>query len=215
MKKILLLLLSLLAIPAWSAADSEQIHSLISANSSRVIAIAIEAKSYVESDPERYYQQIADQLLPIFDYDYFARAVMGHTASNRYLQSLSPEQQAVSRQQIADFKDALRTTLIKSYGKTFLNFADSKLEVKSVELMGEVQASAIQQVTAANQQHYTIQYTLRKIKGEWKIQNFIVEGINMGQSYRAQFDAALERYQGSVSDVIKHWPEIMSQNEKQ
>jgi phospholipid transport system substrate-binding protein len=209
------MLLSLFAIPAWSDANSDQISALINQTSAEVISIALAAKSYEATEPDRYYQQIADKLLPVFDYDYFARAVMGHTASNRYLQTLSPEQQTVARQQIADFKEALRATLIKSYGKTFLNFADSKLELKTVELMGEVQASAIQQVTDTSQQHYTIQYTLRKIKGEWKIQNFIVEGINMGQSYRAQFDTALERYKGSVPDVIQHWPEIMNQNEKQ
>jgi hypothetical protein len=35
----------------------------------------------------------------------------------------------------------------------------------------------------------------------------------MGQSYRAQFEGAMDRYKGSVSDVIKNWPQIMAGHE--
>lgn len=217
MKKIILGILTILSInTAWaSEADPlSQVKSLIETTSNKVISLTQEAQAYVDQEPERYYQQIANELTPVFDFDYFSRAVMGHTASNRYLQTLSPDEQNKARQQIANFTTALTTTLRNSYGKTFLKFADSKLEIDSAELQGNTQASVVQKITDPKGTVYTIQYSMRLIKGQWKIQNFIVEGINMGQSYRAQFQTALDTYQGDIDQVISHWPEIMNENEK-
>lgn len=217
MKKIILGILIILSInTAWaSEADPlSQVKSLIETTSNKVISLTQEAQAYVDQEPERYYQQIANELTPVFDFDYFSRAVMGHTASNRYLQTLSPDEQTKARQQIANFTTALTTTLRNSYGKTFLKFADSKLEIDSAELQGNTQASVVQKITDPKGTVYTIQYSMRLIKGQWKIQNFIVEGINMGQSYRAQFQTALDTYQGDIDQVISHWPEIMNENEK-
>ena len=71
-----------------------------------------------------------------------------------------------------------------------------------------------EKITDSKNQQYTIQYSLNNRDQQgWKIQNIIVEGINMGQSYRAQFESALERYKGSVNDVIKNWPELMQGHE--
>lgn len=219
MRKLPLLLLSwLVPIFSWAATanDSQQISQMITQTSEKVMAIVEQAKSTAGNDPDPYYQQIENTLSPIVDFDYFARAVMGHLASKRYIQTLPENEQAPAKQHIADFTAALRTTLIKSYGKTFLNFAGSKVELQSVELLGNPnQASVIQKVTDSGNQQYAIQYSLKKISNQWKIQNLIVEGINMGQSYRAQFSAALDVYKGNVGDVVEHWPEIMSQNEKQ
>jgi len=57
-----------------------------------------------------------------------------------------------------------------------------------------------------------VHYHMKRKNGNWLISNLTVNGVNVGQSYRSQFSAALESYKNNVDDVITHWPEIMNQN---
>jgi len=202
------LLMSVTAIASPTAKDAEQ---LVTSTAEKINVIVNGASSYFETDPDRYYQQIGATLDPILDYDTFARGVMGHVASKRYIQSLPAGEQDAARANLPKFRDVLHHTLIKGYGKIFYNYAGSTFSIKSSELLGNGdRASVTQQVIDTQKKRYELQYTLNH-QGEqgWKIQNVIVDGVNMGQSYRAQFEEALDRYKGSVSDVIQNWPQIM------
>ena len=140
---------------------------------------------------------------------------MGHLASKRYVLSLPEAERATAIQNISDFTAVLHNTVIRGYGKVFYQYPDFQFTIVASELIGSGdRASVTQKITDNKNQQYTIQYSLNKRNQQnWKIQNIIVEGINMGQSYRAQFESALERYKGSVSAVIKNWPEIMQGHE--
>ena len=204
--------MSVIAMAAPTAKDAEQ---LITTKAEEINLIVEGASSYFATDPDRYYQAVGAALDPIVDYDTFARGVMGHVASKRYIQGLPAAEQATARANLPKFRDVLHHTLIKGYGKIFYNYAGSKFSVKSSELLGSGdRASVTMHVVDTQNKRYELQYTLNH-QGEqgWKIQNVIVDGINMGQSYRAQFEEALDRYKGNVSDVIQNWPQIMDGHE--
>jgi len=206
------ILFSTAALAAPTAKDAEQ---LISTTSDEINAIVKGASAYFDTDPDRYYQQIGATLDPHVDYDTFARGVMGHIASKRYVESLPEGERAAARANLPKFRDVLHDTLVKGYGKVFYNYAGSQYAIKSTELIGSGdRASVTQKVIDPQRKQYELQYTLN-YQGEkgWKIQNVIVDGINMGQSYRAQFEEALDLYKGNVSDVIKNWPQIMDGRE--
>lgn len=206
------LLVSGVATAAPTAKDAEE---LITISANQINAIVQDAPAYIDTDPERYYQQIAKILDPVVDFTTFARGVMGHLASERYVQSLPEGEREAARATVPQFRDVLYHTVVKSYGKIFYSYAGSQFSIKSSELLGNGdRASVIQQVIDTQAQRYALQYTLNQKHGEdWKIQNVIVDGVNMGQSYRAQFEGAMDRYKGNVNDVIKNWPEIMAGHE--
>jgi len=206
------LLLSACAMAGPTAKDAEQ---LVTSTADKINTIVEGASTYMETDPDRYYQQIGATLDPVVDYDTFARGVMGHVASKRYVMSLPEGEREAARANLPKFRDVLQHTLIKGYGKIFYNYAGSTFSVKSSELLGSGdRASVTQQVIDKQKKRYELQYTLNyQAEQGWKIQNVIVDGINMGQSYRAQFEEALDRYRGSVSDVIQNWPQIMDGHE--
>jgi phospholipid transport system substrate-binding protein len=206
------LLLSACAMAGPSAKEAEQ---LVTSTAEKINIIVDGASGYYATDPDRYYQQIGATLDPLVDYDTFARGVMGHVASKRYVQGLPAGEQDAARANLPKFRDVLHHTLIKGYGKIFYNYAGSKYSIKSSELLGNGdRASVTMHVVDTQNKHYELQYTLNNQSGQgWKIQNVIVDGINMGQSYRAQFEEALDRYQGNVSDVIQNWPQIMAGRE--
>jgi phospholipid transport system substrate-binding protein len=219
-KSVKLSFLALAASILWSttvvaAPTAKEAELLISTTSDEINAIVKGASAYFDTDPDRYYQLIATTLDPLVDYDTFARGVMGHIASKRYVEGLPEAERAAARANLPKFRDVLHDTLIKGYGKIFYNYAGSQYAIKSSELIGNGdRASVTQKVIDPQQKQYEIQYTLNH-QGEkvWKIQNVIVDGINMGQSYRAQFEEALDLYKGNVSDVIKNWPQIMDGRE--
>jgi len=205
------LLLSFNAAAAPTATEAEQ---LITDSANQINAVVKDAAAYIETDPARYQQQIAAILDPVVDFTTFARGVMGHLASERYVRTLPPSEQQAARDAVPRFRDVLHNTVIKSYGKIFYNYAGSEYSIKSSELLGKGdRASVIQQVIDPQAQKYALQYTLNHAGDGWKIQNVIVDGVNMGQSYRAQFEAAMDRYKGNVDDVIQNWPQIMEGHE--
>lgn len=208
------LLMPGLAVAAPTAKDAEL---LITTNADKINAIVADAPAYIETDPQKYYKQIGAILDPVVDFDTFSRGVMGHVASKRYIESLPEGEREAARANIPAFRDVLYNTLVKGYGKVFYNYAGSKYSIKSSEVLGSGdRASVVQQVIDPQSQRYVIQYTLNLHGDEgWKIQNIIVDGVNMGQSYRAQFEAAQDRFQGNVSEVIKNWPQIMEGRENE
>jgi phospholipid transport system substrate-binding protein len=197
---------------APTAKDAEL---LVTTTAEKINAIVEGASAYMDTDPDRYYQQIGATLNPLVDYGTFARGVMGHVASKRYIETLPEGEREAARANLPKFRDVLQNTLIKGYGKVFYNYAGSTFAVKSSELLGSGdRASVTQKVIDPQGKHYELQYTLNhQAEQGWKIQNVIVDGINMGQSYRAQFEEALDLYKGSVGDVITHWPQIMDGHE--
>jgi phospholipid transport system substrate-binding protein len=199
-----------MAIPA--AKDAE---ALITTSADKINAVVEGASAYYDTDRARYHTEIAAILDPVVDFSTFAKGVMGNTASERYIQSLPEAGREAARARVPQFRDVLYHTVIKSYGKIFYNYKGSKFSIKSSELLGKGdRASVTQQVIDPQGEHYVRQYTLNAQGDQgWKIQNVIVEGVNMGQSYRAQFEAAVDRYKGDVNEVIKNWPQIMDGHE--
>lgn len=217
MKRSLLALVAglLVSAAATAAPNAKEAEDVIT-NSANAINLIVEgASAYYDTDRERYHKEIAAVLDPVVDFTTFARGVMGNMASERYVQSLPEEKREAARATVPQFRDVLYHTVIKSYGKIFYNYKGSKYSIKSSELLGKGdRASVTQQVIDPQGEHYVLQYTLNAQGGQgWKIQNVIVDGVNMGQSYRAQFEAAVDRYQGNVNEVIKNWPQIMDGRE--
>lgn len=211
---VLLLFVNQLASTAY-ASTSNAAEQLVESTSQKIMALVEQAPAYIDKDPDRYYRQIETTLDPIVDFAVFARGVMGHLASKRYIASLPQSEQDAAKQNITDFTNVLHDTVIRGYGKVFYQYAGSQFAMVSSELIGKGdRASVTQKITDTKNQQYTIQYSLNNRDQQgWKIQNIVVEGINMGQSYRAQFESAMERYKGNVRDVITNWPQIMDGKE--
>jgi len=75
---------------------------------------------------------------------------------------------------------------------------------------GDDRASVNQTITDKKNQNYLVQYSLHKVKdGSWMIANVVVEGVNLGQTYRSQFAEAVENHKGDVDYVVDNWVELM------
>ena len=53
---------------------------------------------------------------------------------------------------------------------------------------------------------YPITYKVRKNKnGDWLIINIIVNGVNLGLTFRNQFQALAKEHNENIDEIIKHW----------
>ena len=53
--------------------------------------------------------------------------------------------------------------------------------------------------------HYDLDYLLRvDTNNDWQVLNMVIDGVNLGASYRSQFDSAMDTY-NDADKVIANW----------
>jgi phospholipid transport system substrate-binding protein len=178
-----------------------------------LLAISQAARAYVDQDRERYYTAVSGVIDQIFDIQYFARGVMATYASARVYKSLQTEaEKAAFRDRVARFAIALKRVWMVKYADALLKADGEKIELARVNTGSDDndRASVEQTITDRKNQVYLVQYSLHKAKdGGWMVANAIVEGVNLGETYRSQFAEAVENNKGDVDYVVDHWIELM------
>jgi len=178
-----------------------------------LLAISQAARAYVDQDRERYYAEVSVVLDQIMYIQYFARGVMATYASARVYKSLQTEaEKAAFRDRVARFAVALKRVWMVKYADALLKADGERIELARVNTAddGGDRASVNQTITDKKNQTYLVQYSLHKLKdGSWMIANVVVEGVNLGQTYRSQFAEAVENHGGDVDYVVDNWVELM------
>lgn len=197
----------LFAFPA--VANTEDPVVVVREATADILDLIAEARGYYANDPDRFHKQVDALLTPVVDFDAFTRGVMGHYASPRYYNSLSGEAKAQYRSQVATFQQRFKQGLIETYAKGLLNFSGERIETQPLR-RGEAdrpQVNVVQHIYGkSGDKPYVVQYTLRKnSRDEWKVRNVIVEGINLGQTYRNQFASLMEQHRGDMEKVVAAW----------
>lgn len=142
---------------------------------------------------------VDDSLEQIADFRYIGASVMG-----RYFANATPQQRS-------RFVETFRQTLIDTYAKGLVTFDYRELRVLDNQQSRryEDQASVDMEVVAEDGSVYPVSYTLRLSDGQWRVVNVIVNGINLGLTFRNQFDQAMRDNGRDYDAVIDGWsPEV-------
>ena len=146
-------------------------------------------------DPEKFVETLSTVLDPVVAFDYIARGVMGNYAKH------------ATQQQVKQFSAAFKLGLVNSYGQGIANFGDQELIVVPPEapLSERQRLVTVVQEIRGNATHQ-LSYTMAKNRqGQWKMINIVLNGINLGQTFRGQFAATVEKNQGDVEKTINEW----------
>jgi len=153
--------------------------------------------SYKES-PDVLETALLDTLEPAVDFDAFSRGVMGS-----YYKGAEPAQRE-------KFVSAFKATLVELYTQGLVSTEVDDIKIEDTNKRSDTSASVTMRITSKDQNSYKIQYSLRKSDdASWKIRNLIVDGVNVGLTYRNQFKSAMETEDGNLERVIEIWPEII------
>ena len=177
----------------------------------QVMAVVVEAKSYVDAEPERYYQAVQAVLDPVIDFRGFARSVMGPYASSERYRSLDEAGRVQLRGQLDRFTEVMRLGLVRTYSKGLLAFGSSRIEVVQPpdDVVESSRVSVRQLIYSDEPEPYVMMYQMGRAKtGDWKLRNVIIESVNLGEIYRNQFQAAARKYDGDLDSVIDSWSSV-------
>jgi len=151
-----------------------------------------------ENDPDGYYRAVDETMAGFVDYRSIARAVMA-----RYWNDASPEQQE-------RFVEVFRRGLVRTYARALLEFEQQRVDVlplREEHLRGD-RALVRMEITGGNGRVYPLQYSMgRGDDGAWRVRNVIVDGVNLGLTYRNQFASAMQTgdARGDIDAVIRSW----------
>lgn len=173
----------------------------------RVLAVIEDARSYVDDDPERYYDAVHEVLDPFVDFRGFARGVMGDYATSDRYRSLDEAGREKLREQLDRFTQTMRTGLVRTYSKGLLAFGGSRVEIDDADVAADNRRATLKQLIYSDEaQPYVVIYQMARDRdGRWQLRNLVVENVNLGQIYRSQFESAARRYDGDLDQVIANW----------
>lgn len=155
-------------------------------------------KGSYDKDPERVHKMVDTALAQVVDYDGIAKSVMAAS----YRQATDAQRRR--------FADVFRASLVRTYTKAMLQFVDFRMSVLAPNPAerrpdrGTVRVQAV----APDGKVYPMEYSVMKMPaGDWRIRNVIVNGINLGLTYRNQFQAAVNSpaNRGDLDKVISGW----------
>ncbi|UZJ44824.1 ABC transporter substrate-binding protein [Marinimicrobium sp. C6131] len=192
----------LMAANLWAAEPvnpkQETPHELIE-EVTEVLFDVVQEYNGGSENAERYYDEIQGILEPVVDFEFIAKAVMGSHRSE------------ASDEQVDTFVQVFKRGLVTTYAKGIANYVDSEISIRppSEDIEGKRRVSVDQEVKHEGST-YRLSYTMAKNRsGEWKLINLVLDGVNLGRSFRSQFGQAAKKYDGDLDKVIDNWLDEM------
>ncbi len=171
-------------------------HEVITALTGKMMGVIEGGQEQLKEQPDKYYGEIRDVLEPNVSFGFIARTVMG------------PHWNRASEQQRNEFAEVFTVGMVETLGRGMANYSNLKIDTlppqtgagqddKRVEVLQEIRGA-----DGVNRVSYTM---ARNASGEWKLINVVLNGVNLGKSYRDQFSQAMRQHDNNIDKVISSW----------
>ncbi|HLR16829.1 MAG TPA: ABC transporter substrate-binding protein [Alcanivoracaceae bacterium] len=152
-------------------------------------------REQLEKD-EKYAQTVIDEeLSDLVDFRRITRSVMG------------PYFNAATREQRNNFLETFRQGLINTYATGVTMYEGQNYKVHPLG-EGDVRGNRARvqmEFFTSEGKSLPIAYTLTNTDGEWKVDNVIVNNLNLGRVFRDQFAQDMEEHGNDIDKVISNW----------
>ena len=187
--------ISILLLSSLPLIAEEDPYVFIDSNAQKMVQVLIENKDLFSKDREAYENKIKEIFDPMIDFRRVAASVMG----KKYYQASSPKQRK-------DFVAIFRNSLLDTYAETLAQWGDQSINT----LPGEgdwsgLKSIEVKQMLDTGSSKYPISYKLRKSDDQWMIVNIIVNGVNLGLTFRNQFQALANNHDGNIEVILMNW----------
>jgi phospholipid transport system substrate-binding protein len=170
-------------------------HQFIDSQAQEMVSIIRNNQALYYNDPELFKDKINAIFEPMVDFRRVGASVMG---KKYYL--------AASKSQRLQFIQSVKTSLLDTYSSTLAQWGDQKIVTIFPEVSVLKTTQDVQQNLITSSNIYPITYKVRKDKnGNWLIINIIVNGVNLGLTFRNQFQALAKEHNENIDEIIKHW----------
>ena len=199
------LLLGMFASMNAQAADDQQALQIVTQRIDQLKQKVDGRSAYYRQHQGELRQLLEQTIVPVADFPYISARVMG------------PYYRGASAQQRVDFAKAFQNSALDTLTQGLVSFDYESLNVASSALRSRYddQVDVALDVTSGDGKHYPVSFTMGVRNGEWKVINVIVNGINLGLTFRNQFDQSMRQNGNSYDAVIGHWDSGQALNEVQ
>ena len=152
-------------------------------SSAQILLAGIDARrAEFRKDPTGLYALVESTLLPHFDTPYAAQLVLG-----QHWRTATPEQRK-------RFVDAFYKSLLYTYGDAMVDFTGDRLKVIPTKVAPTDERATVRtEIKRSNGTKVGVNYSLRKVNGEWKAWDVVIDGISYVKSYREDYGAQVQQ----------------------
>jgi phospholipid transport system substrate-binding protein len=184
-----------ISLLSWSEEDP---YVFIDSNAQKMVKVLTKDVDLFESDRQLYENKIKEIFEPMIDFRRVAASVMG---KKYYLMA--------SKDERAEFVNIFKDSLLDTYAETLAQWENQNILTvfpsSPIKTEG-IKNIEVQQVLDTGSSKYPISYKLRKNKNNsWSIVNIIVNGVNLGLTFRNQFQALANKNSGDIDKTLEGW----------
>ena len=188
-------LISLQVLFFSSEAYSESSSDYVEKIHEDIVAVIIAKQGQYEEDPEEFINAISLSLQPLVDFKRISRNVMG-----KYYKD-------ANKTQIEKFNKVFKSTLLNSYSKTLAEFKDERIIVsKETKKSSKRNREKVFLQIFTSTKVYPATYDMYlNDQGQWKLINIVINGVNLGLTFRNQFYSLMKSESNDIDLVIEKW----------
>lgn len=180
---------------AENAATAKSPHLVVEQVTTNMMEVIKSGEKALEENPDEYFKRVRETLESTVSFDFIAKNVM----SKYWGQA--------SEQQRKQFTEVFTMGMVETLGKGMANYSD--LTIKTLPTAADSRSAkrveVMQEVEAADGTS-RISYTMAQNRSnEWKLINVVLNGVNLGKSYRDQFVQAMKQHDNDIDKVIANW----------
>ena len=158
--------------------------------SDEVLALIRTDKDLQAGNQKKLLELVDAKVLPHFNFQTMTQLAMG-----RNWRSATPEQQ---KQLIAEF----RALLVRTYTTAFTSYKNQTVEYKPVRMRPDDTDVTVQSlIKQPSGPPVSVDYSMEKVSGAWKVYNIKVEGVSLVENYRNTFNTEIQK--NGVDGLIK------------
>ena len=170
---VLLLSVTASATPATHDISPQE---LVRDTSSRMLTALRDEKQFIEDNPGRLYELVADIVLPYFDFRRMSQWVLG-----KNWRQASPEQRA-------RFVEEFRKLLVRTYGSALSEYADEEIIFLPFNNIDNVRKVTVRTEIEHAGSTIPINYSMYNSQEGWKVYDVAISGVSLVTNYRSTFN---------------------------
>jgi phospholipid transport system substrate-binding protein len=154
-------------------------------------------RAKIKADPQYARQMVEQELGGLVDFKRITRLVMANHFS------------AATREQKYRFLSVFRDSLLSTYSAGLTLYDGQEITVlpeQSGDVSGD-KARVRTEIQTSGGKVIPVFFSLyrNQQEGTWLVENVIVNGLNLGKTFRSQFDQSVQQYGGDFDLVIDNW----------
>lgn len=192
---IMLPLLALTAPAAVVAAPESNPRVVVQTAVDNLVARIVKDKKNLQKNPAALNQLVEQNIAPFVDIPGIARGVMG-----QYFRQATPAQRD-------RFLGVFKQSMVRTYANGLVAYDNEKILVKPYK-PGDDSNRAQVDVEVTLDSGSVVPVTFQMVRdgqGNWRARNLLVNGLNLGLTFRKRFAEVVEQSGGNLDKAITAW----------